>query len=142
MKDKYYKFLKGLRLRHFTPGEIIAQSERIRGGVTNSLPPEKLWPNIVPTLWVADQLRRHLGYPLIITSAYRSEEYNKKCGGAVRSQHKNNTALDLIPRVTPREAFNALKKLRDAGAFQGGLGLYTSFVHIDTRGRNATWEAS
>ena len=139
MKDKYYKFLKGLRLRHFSPEEIIAQSERVKDDVTNTLPPPNLWHAIVPTLWVADQLRRHLGYPLIITSAYRSKEYNKKCGGAVHSQHKNNTALDLIPRVTPTEAFNALKKMRDAGTFRGGLGLYKSFVHIDTRGRNATW---
>tara|TARA_R100001530_G_scaffold5363_1_gene6640 strand:+ start:466 stop:891 length:426 start_codon:yes stop_codon:yes gene_type:complete len=139
MKDKYYKFLKGLQLRHFAPEEIIAQSERVRGKVSNTLPPEELWPYIVPTLWVADQLRRHLGYPLIITSAYRSEKYNKKVGGAIHSQHKNNTALDLIPRVTPKEAFTSLKKLRDAGAFKGGLGIYTSFVHIDTRGRNATW---
>lgn len=142
-KHMYMKFLEDLRLRHFRPSEIANQANRVRGDVHNSLPPEKLWDNIVPTLWVVDQVRRHLGRPITITSAYRSPEYNKAVGGALHSQHKSNTALDLIPHSTsPHKLFRALKALRDAGAFQGGLGLYSSFVHVDTRGRNATWGAS
>ncbi len=140
---RYRDFIRGLQLRHFSSRELIAQAHRHRGDVKNSLPPEELWPNIVPTLWVVDQVRRHLGRPITITSAYRSPEYNKAVGGALHSQHKSNTALDLIPHSTsPHKLFRALKALRDAGAFQGGLGLYSSFVHVDTRGRNATWGAS
>jgi len=31
------------------------------------------------------------------------------------------------------------KKMREEGLFRGGLGLYKTFIHLDTRGRNATW---
>lgn len=141
MKAKYRKFLAGLQLRHFSPEELIAQAERTRGGVRNSIPPEELWENIVPTLWVADQARRHAGKSLIITSAYRSEDYNRAVGGASRSQHKRNSALDIIPGrgLSVTRLYNILLGLRQAGAFKGGLGKYPSFVHIDTRGVNATW---
>lgn len=29
--------------------------------------------------------------------------------------------------------------MRDAGAFTGGIGVYQSFVHVDTRGKNANF---
>ena len=29
-----------------------------------------------------------------------------------------------------------LKELRDAGLFEGGIGVYPTFVHVDTRGEN------
>ena len=143
MRAKYRKFLEGLQLRHFAPGEVIRQADRSRGGVSNSLPPEELWVNLVPTLWVVDQARQHAGKAITITSAYRSEDYNRAVGGASRSQHKRNSALDLIPGrgMTPRRLYNILLNLRQAGAFRGGLGLYSSFVHVDTRGSNATWGA-
>ena len=143
MRAKYRKFLGGLQLRHFSPGEVIRQADRSRGGVSNSLPPEELWVNLVPTLWVVDQARQHAGKAITITSAYRSEDYNRAVGGASRSQHKRNSALDLIPGrgMTPRRLYNILLNLRQAGAFRGGLGLYSSFVHVDTRGSNATWGA-
>ena len=142
VRAQYKQFLAGLRLRHFAPEEILRQADRTRGGVRNSIPPEELWDNIVPTLWIADIGRRALGTPVTITSAYRSEEYNQAVGGASRSQHKRNGALDLVPPgATPADFFWVLQGLRAAGAFEGGLGLYSSFVHVDTRGENATWGA-
>ena len=134
--------MAGLRLRHFAPEEILRQADRTRGRVRNSIPPEELWENIVTTLWIADIGRRALGKPVTITSAYRSEEYNQAVGGASRSQHKLNGALDLVPHgATPADLFKVFEGLREAGAFKGGLGLYSSFVHVDTRGENATWGA-
>jgi len=142
VRKEYKQFLAGLRLRHFAPEEILRQADRSRGGVRNSIPPEELWGNIVPTLWMADIGRRALGKPVTITSAYRSEEYNQAVGGASRSQHKRNGALDLVPHgATPADLFKVFEGLREAGAFKGGLGLYSSFVHVDTRGENATWGA-
>jgi len=137
----YRDFIDGLNLRHFSADELIAQAHRVRGDVTNSLPPEQLWSAIVPTLWIADQVRHHTGISLTVTSAYRSPDYNAKCpNSSPRSQHMANTALDLIPgggRLST--VFDAFKQMRKAGAFRGGLGRYSSFIHIDTRGRNATW---
>lgn len=138
---RYRDFIEGLQLRYFSSRELIVQAHRRRGDTKNSLPPEELWPNIVPTLWILDLARHRLGKPLAITSAYRSEKYNKKVGGAIHSQHKLNTALDIIPSggITPKGLFDLLLDIRKGRAFKGGLGLYNAFVHIDTRGRNATW---
>jgi len=136
----YTAFLEGLRLRYFSANEVVRQGYRERDGTTNSLPPPEMWDSIVPTLWVADQARHILGFPLAITSAYRSEEYNRAVGGAAASEHKENTALDLIPPNGRVERLHeTLKRLRRSGAFSGGLGSYSNFVHIDTRGINATW---
>ena len=135
----YRNFLEGLQLRHFSADELIAQGNRTRNGVSNSLPPESMWPAMVPTLWVADMLRERLGYPLTITSAYRSEAYNRQVGGASRSAHLRNEALDLIPRGNVDELWLAAIELRNGGAFKGGIGRYHAFVHIDTRGVNRSW---
>ena len=142
VRAQFKQFLAQLRIRHFAPKEILRQADRTRGGVRKSIPPEELWDNIVPTLWIADIGRRALGKPVTITSAYRSEEYNQAVGGASRSQHKQNRALDLVPHgATPADLFKVFEGLREAGAFKGGRGLYSSFVHVDTRGENATWGA-
>ena len=139
------RFVDGLELRHFSGAELAAYASRTRNGVRNDPPPRNLWNNLVPTLQVADLLRDATGTPFAIWSAYRSPLYNGQVGGAVRSLHLRNNALDLHPvGASPQTLFNLLKKWRDAGVFVGGLGIYTSFVHLDTRGilgmENATWE--
>lgn len=138
--NDYELFLYGLRLRYFAPVEITSYGRRTKGGAQNGLPPIDLWDNLVPTLWVLDQLRHALGKPITLTSIYRNQAYNAAVGGAALSQHKYNAACDFqVAGMTPREAFNALVGMRAAGSFLGGLGLYSTFVHIDTRGTNATW---
>jgi hypothetical protein len=143
-------FIDRLQLRHFKGAEITAYATRKRGRVSNALPHESLWPNIVPTLIVADELREMLDVPLTITSAYRSPAYNAAVGGEPNSFHMRFMALDLIPQgATPRALAAAAKRLRgrtfkipgtnDSFVFRGGIGTYNSFVHIDTRGRDANW---
>lgn len=133
-------FIEGLQLRHFSADEVLAQGSRTRNGVRSSLPPESLWSGIVETLWIADMVRHQGGIPLIICSAYRSPAYNRAVGGAARSQHMANTALDLIPiDGGVAKLFDAFIQIRKAGGFKGGLGRYPDFVHLDTRGRNTTW---
>ena len=136
----YEEFIEGLSLKHFHPEEVTLQGKRWRGNQRNSLPPENKWEAIVPTLWIADLARRQLEFRLTITSAYRSPDYNKAVGGAVRSQHLANTALDLIPsKGRVEQLYDQLIAMRKGGAFKGGVGIYDSFVHVDTRGKNATW---
>lgn len=137
----YERFLEGLQLRHFSPGEITSYAERERDGVKNALPARKLWENLVPTLWVVDQLRHLLGLPVTLTSIYRAPAYNAAVGGADFSFHMRNQAIDLQARDVPSwQVFDTLRDFRQSGAFTGGLGLYKTFVHIDTRGENATWD--
>ena len=137
----YAAYLDTFSFRHIKPSEIILPHYRTRNGVNNVLPPEHLWNRLPPTLKVADEIRARLGVKLLrITSAYRSPDYNAQCPGASRgSYHLKNLALDLVYDCPPKVAMAEAKKMRAEGIFKGGLGVYKTFIHIDTRGRNATW---
>ena len=137
----YRDFLAIHPLRYLSPGEIIRPHMKTRNGVPCGIPPREYWTNILPTLAVADELRARLGWPLLaIASAYRSPAYNAKCPGAVPgSQHTFNRALDLVYDGPSEEVFAAALALRAEGFFSGGLGLYDGFIHLDTRGHDATW---
>lgn len=140
-EDEYARFIASLDLRHLSPPEIINPHRGIYNGIPNQLPPKSLWNKIAPTLKLADEIRERLGVPLLrITSAYRSPKYNRQIPGAAsRSHHVRNQALDLVFACPARDAANMARKLRNKRFFRGGLGVYPSFIHIDTRGYNANW---
>jgi uncharacterized protein YcbK (DUF882 family) len=130
------------QIRHFGAAEFTRYFAREHKGVRNSQPPKGIWKNILPTLRVVDELRSSLGKPCRLLSSYRSPAYNRAVGGAPLSQHVDFTALDIaFDGVSPQRVYDRLIEWRKAGKFTGGLGLYPSsgFVHIDTRGSNATW---
>lgn len=138
----YAQFLDNYSFRYIRTHEVITPHCRTRSGVSNSLPPKSLWHHITSPLEVADEIRHRLGSPLsYITSAYRTPAYNRKCGGTSRSFHTKNNALDLVYEAGSDAACDVALKLRKEGFFQGGIGHYSGFVHIDTRGYNATWES-
>ncbi|MDF1751890.1 MAG: D-Ala-D-Ala carboxypeptidase family metallohydrolase [Verrucomicrobiales bacterium] len=140
-EDKYSSYLASLSLKNISPEDVIRPHRNELGGVCNELPPERYWKRMKTTLEVADALVTELGVPLkMINSAYRSPKYNAACPGAAsNSYHTRNMALDLMFACSPKEAARAAKKLRDKGIFKGGIGVYSTFIHIDTRGKNANW---
>ncbi|MFT4548021.1 MAG: hypothetical protein ACI8XO_000904 [Verrucomicrobiales bacterium] len=138
----YQSFLSALRLRNVPPERVMAPHFRKRGHVSNCVPPKVLWSNIAPTLRVANEIARRCRSPLEeICSAYRSPSYNRHIGGASKSQHMRNTALDLKFACGSWEASKIARQLRNEGYFAGGIGIYSGFLHIDTRGTNETWWA-
>lgn len=138
---QYRNYLSKPELPFLNANEILLPHFKYRSGVCSGVPPRYLWRNMRNTARVANEIRRRLGVPLrTVVSAYRSPEYNSKCPGASKySQHLQNRALDLIFDCPSQCAFDMVVKLRDEGFFKGGIGLYSNFIHIDTRGRNATW---
>lgn len=135
------EWFDSLGVKNFTSEEFTEYFQAHRRGVTNSQPDPEMWANIVPTLKIVDQLRDHFGKPIVLLSSYRSPAYNRAIGDAApKSYHMRFRALDIaVAGKSPRQVFEVLIKWRDEGRFKGGLGLYNSFVHIDTRNSNATW---
>jgi uncharacterized protein YcbK (DUF882 family) len=89
-------------------------------------------------------LRELLGCPIRVISGYRSPKYNRKIGGARRSQHMIAKAADIkVSGMTPDEVRSAILQLIDEGKMmQGGVGRYRSFTHYDVRARKARWSGS
>ncbi|MGK7934088.1 MAG: YcbK family protein [Microcystaceae cyanobacterium] len=136
------EFIDSLGLRYFTGSEVSAYFSRRRGNARNSAPPRHLWNNLARTLKVLDKLRSDLGVPIIITSSYRNEPYNKAVGGVPNSHHCFARAIDFVARGgTPDRWGNKLIQYQQQGIFRGGIGIYRSrnFVHVDTRGWNTVW---
>ncbi|MGK7898701.1 MAG: D-Ala-D-Ala carboxypeptidase family metallohydrolase [Xenococcus sp. (in: cyanobacteria)] len=141
-------YIDGLGLIYFRGSELTPYWSRTCGNVRNSAPPRDLWSNIAPTLAVLDRLRAEIGAAIIITSSYRDSDYNACVGGVANSQHKKFTAIDFVARSgTPSSWAAKLRSYRgqeftwNGGNFEfrGGIGTYSTFMHIDTRGWNANW---
>jgi hypothetical protein len=139
--NAYGSYLSGLRLRYISPAEVLEPHSNCCRGVRNCLPPRSLWSNMSPTLRIADEMRRRLGARLVkVNSAYRSPYYNSMIGGAAKdSYHVKNQALDLKFACSASRAASVAKQMRAEGYFKGGIGIYSRFVHVDTRGENTSW---
>jgi len=86
-------------------------------------------------------LRDYTGAAIYINSAYRTEDYNKKIGGANESQHLLAKASDITTKMhTPKQLAKIVEKLIKEGKMKiGGIGIYPGFLHIDTRDIKARW---
>ena len=142
------EFLKDSGIQNFSAREVLTLR---RLGVTVDPPPEDWWPRIVPALKVAEDIRAHLGHPLIIGNGFRPPAENKRAGGARRSQHLFFRAIDLdLPRKSKtrehQEEFYEIAAaifLERGEDLKMGLGLYRpwrgSRVHIDCGFRRRHW---
>ena len=90
---------------------------------------------VLPAGQALDTLRRRIGRPLRVLSAYRDPLHNARVGGAPRSRHKRGDAFDLDLRGLDR--FELAEAARELGFT--GFGRYANFLHIDTRPRPAVW---
>ncbi len=138
-ENEYREFLTKLKLRHFHPNEIIGPHRNVKNGVSNHIPPKHLWTNIEGTLKTVDELRERLGARGTVLSIYRSQKYNTAIGGASKSQHMRNRAIDVKFACSSDRAFQEALKMRKEGFFQGGIGWYPTFIHLDTRGYDCVW---
>jgi uncharacterized protein YcbK (DUF882 family) len=89
------------------------------------------------TIRIADEVREFVGKPVTPSSGCRCLEYNRRVGSDDTSQHVKARAIDL-PVDNPREVYDWLcERYQDVY----GLGVYKTFVHIDTRTNGpARWD--
>lgn len=83
-------------------------------------------------------IRDHFSAAVVINSAYRTETYNQKVGGATHSQHVLGTAADIvISGVSPLQVAQYAEYLQPKS---GGIGVYTTFTHVDVRETRSRWD--
>lgn len=138
---RYANYIKKLKLKNVTPKMVLQPHFKSRGRTSNSLPPKSKWKEIAGTLKVIDELSSRMRAPVDeLLSIYRSPTYNRAVRGRSRSQHLENRAVDVKFRgVSAWTVASKARQMRKEGKFKGGVGRYSSFTHIDTRGHNVDW---
>lgn len=85
-----------------------------------------------------EQIRAHFDAPVYISSGFRCAVHNASVGGASRSYHMRGQAADItVSGISPAELARYAEQIGILG-----IGLYDSFVHIDTREKKSFWYSS
>jgi uncharacterized protein YcbK (DUF882 family) len=87
---------------------------------------------------VLQNIRTHFGKSVTINSAYRTPGKNKAVGGQAYSQHLYGKAADIkVKGIAPKTVAAYAEKLLPG---KGGIGIYSTFTHIDVRSTKARWK--
>ncbi len=86
---------------------------------------------------ILQKIRTHFGKAVTITSAYRTPTKNKAVGGTTYSQHLYGRAADIkVKDVSPKKVAQYAETLLKN---KGGIGIYSTFTHIDVRATKSRW---
>jgi uncharacterized protein YcbK (DUF882 family) len=77
------------------------------------------------------------GQSYVINSGYRSPVKNKKVGGAKLSQHMTGKAIDVRVKGSYEDRAEFVVAASRAGFT--GIGVYSSFIHLDIRDHRVSW---
>lgn len=95
---------------HFSLAELTVSEIAVRKGLDN-LPEGVALENLSRLAEKLEEVRKVLGKPIMINSAYRSPEVNSAVGGVKTSQHCVGCAADIrVPGMTPDEVVKAIIK--------------------------------
>lgn len=95
---------------------------------------------LVPFLEKLDKLRELFGKPIVITSSYRSPEYNAKIGGSINSQHCLGNAVDI--RKYNYTESDIIRLAFYCGMLGLTYGIENDCIHIDNRDNQIIFEWS
>lgn len=84
-----------------------------------------------------EKIRRQANYPITILSGYRCKKRNEEIGGSASSRHMYGDAADITCPLRPLDLAAIARRMPLIE--NGGLGLYDTFIHVDTRGVRARW---
>lgn len=84
------------------------------------------------------KVREHFSAPVIINSGVRCQTHNANVGGASKSQHMQGTAADIrVKGAAPETVAAYLETLLPN---TGGIGVYSTFTHVDVRKLKSRWK--
>ena len=93
---------------HFSLAELTVSEIAARKGLDN-LPEGVALENLSRLAEKLEEVRKVIGKPIMINSAYRSPEVNSAVGGVKTSQHCFGCAADIrVPGMTPDEVVKAI----------------------------------
>ena len=93
---------------HFSLAELTASEIAARKGLEN-YPTGVELDNLARLAEKLEEVRKVLGKPIMINSAFRSIEVNAAVGGVKSSQHCLGCAADIrVPNMTPDEVVKAI----------------------------------
>jgi uncharacterized protein YcbK (DUF882 family) len=86
---------------------------------------------------VLQEVRDHFNNRVLVVSGARCAKHNERVEGASMSQHVCAKASDVsVEGYCPQDVYEHLDKLYPD---RYGLGLYSTFVHVDVRANRARW---
>lgn len=113
---------------NFTLAELTQSETAARIGLDNT-PSKDVEANLVRLARMLEDVRRTLGRPIMVNSAYRSVEVNKAIGSKPTSQHCNGCAADIrVPGLTPNDIVKAIIKTNIE--YDQLIREFDSWVHI------------
>ena len=115
---------------HFSTDELTFSETAVRRGIDNT-PDAEVLTNLQMLAYGLERMRSILGYPVNVSSGYRSPKLNAAIGGSKSSQHMQGLAADFTCRGfgSPRDVCIALER---EGSYIGFDQLINegSWVHI------------
>ena len=83
---------------------------------------------------ILQKIREKIGKPIVITSGYRTAEYNKKVGGAQNSYHIKGQAFDIqVVGIAPKEIAKIAEQVGCRGICYYTRTGKAGWTHIDSR---------
>jgi hypothetical protein len=80
---------------HLDLSEVTRSDSAKRRGISNEPTPEHLENFKKLAINVFEPIRNHFGFPIHISSGYRSKALNTAIGGSLTSQHCKGEAIDI-----------------------------------------------
>jgi zinc D-Ala-D-Ala carboxypeptidase len=114
--------------QHFTLAEFTTSQVAIRQGILNE-PSEKTIERLKEVATWLEEARTLLGFPIFISSGFRSPRVNHLVGGAANSAHMDGYAADITCFSFGRP-YVVAKALVSIGKFDQLILEYGRWVHV------------
>ena len=113
---------------NFTLEELTHSEIAERLGLNNT-PDAIITANLTRLARFLEEVRRVVGRPIMVNSAYRSPKVNEAVGSKPTSQHCNGCAADIkVPGLTPNDVVNFV--IKSNIEYDQVIREFDSWVHI------------